>query len=180
MNGNSDKGNSKVKGKKRSTSQRSPTDIREHKKKLKMSGEKEKKEKEKKKSPAKLPKDDASVCEWAKHILAEIKTSEKRTADKIDQLDTNISSYKKDHAEQMKQFTKVNSCVAKLIHENTYLKDQCNELQEKLVKLEYHSRRNKDSKKRKVKQTGIATIRSDAPWQIVMKMRWIQIIQKTS
>ena len=29
-----------------------------------------------------------------------------------------------------------------MIHENTYLKEQCTELQEKLVKLEYHSRRN--------------------------------------
>ena len=100
MSGKGDTESSKLKGKKRSTSQRSPTD-KEQKKKLKMSGEKDK---EKKKSPTKqLPKDDASVSDWAKHILTEIKSSEKRTADKIDQLDTNIASYKKDHADQIKK-----------------------------------------------------------------------------
>ena len=89
-----------------------------------------------------MPKDDASMSDWAKFILLQIKESDEKRTQEYTTLTSTIESYKREHNEHMKSITKVNACVAKLIQENTHLKEQCTDLQEKMLKLEYHTRRN--------------------------------------
>ena len=132
----------KVVSKKRLSSQRSPPEgnKKTHKRKRhrtnKMAG------KQDSKVTLQQPGDDACMSEWAKFLLQEMKQSETNTGRKIDALNQNVEQYKKDNEEQAWAITKVNACMAKLIQENSYLKDKSTDLEEHLLKLEYHSRRN--------------------------------------
>ena len=88
------------------------------------------------------PTENASFGDWANYILQEIRNSEKRTIKKIENYNTKLDKITRDYADHTRTLNKTTATVTKLIQENMYLKEKQSDLQEKLLKLEYHTRWN--------------------------------------
>ena len=82
-----------------------------------------------------MPGENASVSDWGKFIHSEITRMNSELKESIEKNSTDIK-------DSSKVVSKITGSVGKLIQENQYLKDQNVQLNEKILKLEYHTRRN--------------------------------------
>ena len=83
----------------------------------------------------KMPKDDASMGEWGKFLYSCIQSTKEEMTTKIDEM-------KDDKAATVSVLSTIKKSVECLITENAALKHENVDLKERLIKLEYHSRRN--------------------------------------
>ena len=107
--------------------------------------------KEEKSSPAEvqLPGDDASIGEWGRFLFTYIQSSNNSMAAKLDNLSTKNESLNKQLTEENDYkektttvITTIKSSVEKLITQYDVIRNENKELKERLIKLEYHARRN--------------------------------------
>ena len=87
----------------------------------------------------KKPDENSSFADWANYILAEMKKSDTAANTKLDAINGKMDKLTRDTEQTVNKCT---ASIAKLIHENNHLREKHNELQEKVIKLEYYTRRN--------------------------------------
>lgn len=85
-----------------------------------------------------FPSKDATLDDWGKFLYKEIQQLTKTQTNTNDRIDK-ILTEQKSNAEII---GKVGASIGKLIQENRFLKDQNKELNDRVTKLEYHTRRN--------------------------------------
>ena len=89
-----------------------------------------------------MPTEDASAGEWGKYLSQQIVNLNKSLTDKYDELKSKLEANAAKENEQGKLLNLVTQSINKLIRENKLVKDENELLKERLIKLEYHTRRN--------------------------------------